>query len=64
MLDLFATVARKTMRGDDVIGRIGGEEFLAIISGKLADACIAAERVRAAFERATAMGESSWIPRR
>jgi diguanylate cyclase (GGDEF)-like protein len=52
VLDRFAMVARKTMRADDVIGRIGGEEFVAIISGKLADASIAAERVRTAFERA------------
>ncbi len=62
VLDLFATVARKTMRSDDVIGRIGGEEFVAIISGKLADACIAAERVRVAFERAAAAAESPGIP--
>jgi len=62
VLDLFATVARKTMRGNDVIGRIGGEEFVAIISGKLADACIAAERVRAAFERAAASPDSAQIP--
>jgi diguanylate cyclase (GGDEF)-like protein len=52
VLDLFAKVARKTMRADDVIGRIGGEEFVAILSGKLADACAAAERVRSAFEAA------------
>jgi diguanylate cyclase (GGDEF)-like protein len=52
MLDLFAKVARKTMRTNDVLGRIGGEEFIAIITGKLSDACAAAERVRAAFEAA------------
>ncbi len=62
VLDLFAAVARRTMRGDDVIGRLGGEEFVAIISGKLADACIAAERVRVAFERAAAATEKSPIP--
>ena len=33
-----AGVVRKTMRADDVIGRIGGEEFVAILSGKLAEA--------------------------
>jgi diguanylate cyclase (GGDEF)-like protein len=52
VLNLFATVAGKSMRGDDVIGRIGGEEFIAIISGKHGEACVAAERVRAAFEKA------------
>lgn len=62
MLDLFAAAARKTMRADDVIGRIGGEEFVAVISGKLADACIAAERVRLAFERGAAAAESPRIP--
>ena len=62
VLDLFATVARKTMRVDDVIGRIGGEEFVAIISGKLADGCVAAERVRAAFEKAALAPGSPQIP--
>jgi diguanylate cyclase (GGDEF)-like protein len=49
VLKLFAAVARKNMRVDDVIGRLGGEEFIAILPGTLADACVAAERVRAAF---------------
>jgi len=53
MLQLFASVTRKTMRAGDVIGRLGGEEFVAILPGKLADAAIAAERVRAAFAAAT-----------
>jgi diguanylate cyclase (GGDEF)-like protein len=53
MLQLFASVARKTMRSTDVIGRLGGEEFVAVLSGTQAEAGIAAERVRAAFEAAT-----------
>ena len=61
MLDLFAKVARKTMRTNDVLGRIGGEEFIAIISGKLPDACAAAERVRAAFEAAAVVPGSPQI---
>ncbi len=52
-LQLFADVARKTLRTGDVIGRLGGEEFVAVLSGKLADAAIAAERVRCAFAEAT-----------
>ncbi len=52
-LQLFASVARKTMRGGDVIGRLGGEEFVAILPGRLAEAGIAAERVRSAFAAAT-----------
>jgi diguanylate cyclase (GGDEF)-like protein len=62
VLDLFANVARKTMRNEDVVGRIGGEEFVAIISGKIADACIAAERVRVAFEKAAVAPGSPQIP--
>jgi diguanylate cyclase (GGDEF)-like protein len=52
VLEMFATVARKTMRAGDVIGRLGGEEFVAMVSGTLADAAIAAERVRSAVAAA------------
>ncbi len=52
VLQLFATVARKTMRADDVIGRLGGEEFVAILPGALTDAAVVAERVRVAFAAA------------
>jgi diguanylate cyclase (GGDEF)-like protein len=62
MLQLFANVARKTMRTGDVIGRLGGEEFVAILSGTLAEASIAAERVRAAFETATNDADALGIP--
>jgi len=49
MLELFAKVARQTMRASDVIGRLGGEEFVALLPGTLTEATIAAERVRSAF---------------
>jgi len=62
VLDLFARVARKTMRADDVVGRIGGEEFVAILAEKLDGARIAAERVRAAFEKAAIGPGSPQIP--
>ncbi len=62
VLDLFAKVARKTMRAGDVIGRIGGEEFIAIISANLAEARIAAERVRSAFQAAAVAPDSPQIP--
>jgi diguanylate cyclase (GGDEF)-like protein len=62
VLDLFARLARKTMRANDVIGRIGGEEFVAIISGNLAEASIAAERVRSAFEKGALAPDSPGIP--
>ena len=57
MLRLFATVVRKTMRAGDIIGRVGGEEFVAILSSTLADAVTAAERVRAAFAAASAVAD-------
>ncbi|MGA3308405.1 MAG: GGDEF domain-containing protein [Xanthobacteraceae bacterium] len=53
-LQLFATVVRKTMRADDIIGRLGGEEFVAMLPGILSDAGAAAERVRSAFAAAGA----------
>ena len=62
VLEMFSKTVHKTMRADDVIGRLGGEEFVAIISGKLADACIAAERVRVAFEAAALAPDSPQIP--
>jgi diguanylate cyclase (GGDEF)-like protein len=62
MLGLFAAVARKTMRADDIIGRLGGEEFVAILSGTLADATVAAERVRVAFETASRLPGGHQIP--
>ena len=62
VLEMFAKTVHKTMRADDIIGRLGGEEFVAVISGKLADACIAAERVRVAFEAAALAPDSPGIP--
>jgi len=52
VLEMFAAVARKTMRSSDVIGRLGGEEFVAMVSGTRTDAAVAAERVRTAFAAA------------
>jgi diguanylate cyclase (GGDEF)-like protein len=51
-LRTFAKTIASTMRAGDVIARLGGEEFAAIIPGTLADGKAAAERVRAAFEAA------------
>lgn len=62
MLALFAAVVRKTMRGGDIIGRVGGEEFLALVSGTLAEAAIAAERMRNAFAGATTGPDGYDIP--
>lgn len=46
----FATTASSSMRIHDIVGRLGGEEFAAILPGGADTAMIVAERVRAAFE--------------
>jgi diguanylate cyclase (GGDEF)-like protein len=53
VLQMFARVVRETMRTEDVIGRLGGEEFVAVLPGTLKDACAAAERVRSALAAAS-----------
>jgi diguanylate cyclase (GGDEF)-like protein len=51
-LHLFATTATASTRTTDIVGRFGGEEFVALLPGKLSDAKVVAERVRKAFEAA------------
>jgi len=51
-LRTFAATASSNMRGDDIIGRLGGEEFAAILPGRADTAFMVAERVRLAFEAA------------
>ena len=46
VLILFATVVVNTLRISDLSGRIGGEEFAALLPCSLEEAVIAAERVR------------------
>jgi diguanylate cyclase (GGDEF)-like protein len=55
VLALFATITGTNLRASDVFGRFGGEEFAALLPGNLADAQVAAERVRTAFEAAGAV---------
>ncbi|HET7850863.1 MAG TPA: GGDEF domain-containing protein [Pseudolabrys sp.] len=50
VLRLFASTLRSSMRADDIIARLGGEEFAAIIPADLAATGRVAERVRSAFE--------------
>jgi diguanylate cyclase (GGDEF)-like protein len=49
-LKLFANTITASMREKDIIGRLGGEEFAALVPGGPAEAAGVAERVRAAFE--------------
>jgi diguanylate cyclase (GGDEF)-like protein len=51
-LKAFAVTATGRMRVTDIIGRLGGEEFAAIVPGNAAEAAIVAERVRASFQTA------------
>jgi diguanylate cyclase (GGDEF)-like protein len=46
----FAATIAGNMRQKDIIGRLGGEEFAALVPGGLGEAAAVAERVRAAFE--------------
>jgi diguanylate cyclase (GGDEF)-like protein len=50
VLRLFAQVVRANTRANDIIGRLGGEEFAAIVPGDLDLAILIAERIRANFE--------------
>ncbi len=50
VLRLFAQVVTTSTRTNDIIGRIGGEEFAAIVPCDIDVATIIAERIRASFE--------------
>jgi diguanylate cyclase (GGDEF)-like protein len=49
-LKVFARTAASNMRAADILGRLGGEEFSAILPGDVDMAFSVAERVRAAFD--------------
>jgi diguanylate cyclase (GGDEF)-like protein len=50
VLRLFGEAAMKTLRASDLIGRLGGEEFGALLPGaSIGAAYVAAERIRVAF---------------
>jgi diguanylate cyclase (GGDEF)-like protein len=50
ILKLFATIVVNGLRLSDLSGRIGGEEFAALLPCPLEEGVVAAERVREAFE--------------
>jgi diguanylate cyclase (GGDEF)-like protein len=54
VLRVFAQSVRTNMRASDIIGRLGGEEFAAIISEPMEMVPRIAERIRASFEAAGA----------
>jgi diguanylate cyclase (GGDEF)-like protein len=49
-LHLFAVTASASTRTTDIVGRFGGEEFVALLPATLAEAKIVAERIRKGFE--------------
>ncbi len=53
-LRVFAGVASSSIRASDLVGRLGGEEFAALIPESTEGALMVAERLRAAFEAAGA----------
>ena len=52
VLRVFANAARSNMRGSDLVGRLGGEEFAVIVAEPMEFAARIAERLRASFETA------------
>ncbi|MBV8791320.1 MAG: GGDEF domain-containing protein [Pseudolabrys sp.] len=55
VLEVFAETARQTVRASDLIGRLGGEEFAAVLTDMPQDKAFAvAERLRADFAQAAA----------
>ncbi|MCW5691221.1 MAG: GGDEF domain-containing protein [Pseudolabrys sp.] len=51
-LKIFARVLQESTRGSDIVGRLGGEEFVAMVPEAMDDACIVAERLRVNFQDA------------
>jgi diguanylate cyclase (GGDEF)-like protein len=52
-LEVFAFTARQSVRSTDLLGRLGGEEFAAVLADTSRDkAMMVAERIRASFAQA------------
>jgi diguanylate cyclase (GGDEF)-like protein len=54
VLRAFAQVVRRSTRANDIIGRLGGEEFAAIVAAPMEVAVRIGERIRRGFESAGA----------
>jgi diguanylate cyclase (GGDEF)-like protein len=62
VLRAFGRIAAKTLRNTDLIGRLGGEEFAAVLPGaSVASAFVAAERIRGGFSEACKMMNASLV---
>jgi diguanylate cyclase (GGDEF)-like protein len=59
VLKLFASVITNSLRITDLSGRIGGEEFAALVPCSIEEAVHAAERIREAFEACGVVVEDS-----
>lgn len=51
-LKVFAKVLQESTRATDIVGRLGGEEFVAMVPEAMEDACVVAERLRNNFQAA------------
>jgi diguanylate cyclase (GGDEF)-like protein len=61
VLRLFAQSLRKSMRTSDIIGRLGGEEFAAMVAEPIETVPRIAERIRAGFEAVGAVVDAHVI---
>jgi diguanylate cyclase (GGDEF)-like protein len=61
VLRVFAAILVNTLRISDLSGRIGGEEFAALLPCSLDAAVLAAERVREAFQNSGVMMEDGAV---
>jgi diguanylate cyclase (GGDEF)-like protein len=52
VLKVFAQTALGSVRASDIVARLGGEEFVAMVPEAMEGACHVAERLRAAYETA------------
>lgn len=55
VLKVFAQTAMGSVRATDIVARLGGEEFVAMVPESMEGACHVAERLRAAYETAGLM---------
>lgn len=55
VLKVFAQTAMSSVRATDIVARLGGEEFVAMVPETMEGACYVAERLRAAYEVAGLM---------